>query len=491
MDSLIIEGMNEDDFRCSIEAMLREGLADDAAAKLRALLEPYAGEGNILPPRFLTVSAGEVGIAGWDELAQRIGQYDRPNHRISALGIALTHPEDAGIRPDAAGLLAPCIETNYLSDEAYPFSEADRNDLLDGYSVYGCAWDGDSAETDSTLSVEGLDDLYGAIVQLETRLLACDEPGDDEVCAGSLGACYLAVLIYQAVNANIRKHGLPRPMCVMAGCNGVYPFFDAPVISSEECVDHGLVVAAAASAAAAELDGELDDELDDGDEPAEVAAAAHDYGSLLGSAMPRAKKRPVILLDEVEAAVAIRQIAATALATPGAVEAPVEQEEYASAEAWREAEVLQDCVVWGEPVGSEDVYAEVAAPIADEPDPAEPVEAAHTVEATADWSDWPAAEEAIAAALPESAYEPSAPEPADSAFAQAGDHAEFTVPEAEPELADAPAIAELSEPEPAPAIIHRGHGLREKLVQPRKPRATFTARLMELIGWLRAALARG
>ena len=38
MDPITIDGLEEDEFRCSIEALLREGEADAAAEKLRALL---------------------------------------------------------------------------------------------------------------------------------------------------------------------------------------------------------------------------------------------------------------------------------------------------------------------------------------------------------------------------------------------------------------------------------------------------------------------
>jgi hypothetical protein len=298
VDPITIDGLDENDFRRSIENMLRHGEADSAASKLRALLEPYAGDDNILPSRFLTVSPGDVSLSGWDRLGERIRAYDRPDHQISALSIAVADPDEAGVQPAEAGKRTPYVETGYFSDDAYPFSEADRSDLLDGYSLYGCEWQGDFEETDSTLSVEGIEDLYGAVARLEAKLLASQEPCEQEIRAGSLGACYLSVLLHQAVRDTVRKSGVPRPLCVMAGSNGVYPFFDAPVVSSEECIDDGAVQ----SLPGVDLVRSDTEEADAG----ETAEGASEEGSLLSLTIRKGHKQPVIMLDPAEAEAASR-----------------------------------------------------------------------------------------------------------------------------------------------------------------------------------------
>ncbi|MCB2059648.1 MAG: hypothetical protein R3E09_17600 [Novosphingobium sp.] len=311
MDEITIDGMGEMDFRRLIEEMLRRGEADEAATKLRDLLRPFAGEGGILPARFMTVAADQISFRGWDELTERIGQYDRPELKISALSIALADPEDAGAEPGEDGRMAPCIETCYFSDSAFPFSVAARDDLLDGYSHYGCEWQGDFEKSDSTLSVEGIDDLYGAIVRLEAKLLDSEQPDPKEISAGSLGACYLAVLIHQALRDTVRKKGLPRALCVMAGRDEVYPFFDAPVMTSEEYRHDGQVEPVA--------DGPkmypIDDEESDVQEPdeQEVEADGLGYNSLLSIGVRSPKKKPVIALDpeEAQAATQLEQLAAS------------------------------------------------------------------------------------------------------------------------------------------------------------------------------------
>ena len=116
MDSITIDGMEEMEFRRSIEAMLRHGQADDAADKLRTLLANYAGEGRILPGRFLSVTAQDLRLEGWDQLGEKLGEYDRPEVPMSAISIDILDPQGVGARPDAGGLLRPVIETSYFSD---------------------------------------------------------------------------------------------------------------------------------------------------------------------------------------------------------------------------------------------------------------------------------------------------------------------------------------------------------------------------------------
>lgn len=298
MEPITIDGLEEDDFRCSIEAMLREGEADAAAAKLRALIEPHAGDGRTLPARFLSITAADFTIHGWNELDNRLGKYDRPGHWVSAVGISIVHPSEAEQLGAVAASMSPCIETSFYSDDAYPFSKSDRNDLLEGYTRQGAEWQGNFDHADITLSVTGVEDLFDAVAQLEARLLASEAPGDDEIRAGSLGACYLSVLLHQAVREKIRSEGLPRPLCVMAGCVGVYPFFDAPAVSAIECLDGGFLGMDEIVPSRTGATRENEEEAADSDDT---------YGSLLSLTGRMAKKKMVIELDEEESAAATRQ----------------------------------------------------------------------------------------------------------------------------------------------------------------------------------------
>ena len=279
MTTIVIDDLNEEDFRRSIENRLREGRASAALDKLRSLIAPYAGPGGILPERFLTVEATDLVLSGWDRLGDAVQRHDQPGRPVTALSITFGWPGDETPKPDADGKLRPHLETSYFSDNAYPFSQSGREDLLEGYSFYGCTWNGDCEAIDTTLSLESIDDLHGALASLEARLLASEEPDEESICAGSLGACLLSTLLVQAVTERISRDGLPRPLCVMAGSNSVYPYFDAPVAGMPEDTRKA-----------------ADEEPDTVD--LYNGAPAPRYSSLLMTGIPRAKKRAVLVLDE-------------------------------------------------------------------------------------------------------------------------------------------------------------------------------------------------
>ncbi|HQV02384.1 MULTISPECIES: hypothetical protein [unclassified Novosphingobium] len=284
MSTIVLDGVNEEAFRRSIESRLRQGLDRDAVERLRALLAPFAGPDKILPERFLTVHSAELILNGWDRLAEAVARHDREGWPITALSIAFGWPGEEVPVPDADGRLSPLIETAFFTDEAYPFSRSAREDLLEGYSYHGCTWSDESVATETCLRLDGIDDLHGALALLEARLLASEEPDEEEIRAGSLGACLLSALLFQAVAAQIERAGLPRPLCVLSGSNGVYPYFDAPVAGMP-----------------AELLG-----ADEEDEPALSQVPGPRYSSLLVTGIPRARKRAVLVLEESDEDKALR-----------------------------------------------------------------------------------------------------------------------------------------------------------------------------------------
>ena len=281
---ITIDGIEEHSFRRSIENMLRQGLANEAACRLRALLREHAGTGALLPARMLEITAGDIRLEGWEELAARIAEYDRPENPITALGIGIADPEDTGLRPDENGFLSPPLQTTYFSDSAYPFSEADREDLLDGYSSFGCEWQGDFEHTDQTLSVGGIADLYGAVAALENKVSQSDNPSATDIEAGAVGACYLGVLVYQALRDAILRDGLPRPMAVLLVNSDAYPFFDAPVMTCGEYLDGGEIAIVESSKVIQA------DEI----EPAPMASLE----TVIDKAQGR--KKPVLVLDPAD-----------------------------------------------------------------------------------------------------------------------------------------------------------------------------------------------
>ncbi|MFN5821441.1 MAG: hypothetical protein ACK44Y_13600, partial [Novosphingobium sp.] len=137
MSTSFADGLSEEEFRRSIEARLRENRPEEAVKRLRRLLAEDAGPGGILPSRFLSVDSSDLTLHGWEDLAVRIRAYDEPGRPITAISIAFGWPGENPPQPDENGHLRPLIEVEYFNDSPYPFSESDRDNLLEGYSYYG------------------------------------------------------------------------------------------------------------------------------------------------------------------------------------------------------------------------------------------------------------------------------------------------------------------------------------------------------------------
>ena len=308
MESITIDGQHEDAFRQSIEDMLRRGLADDAAKHLRTLLQPFTGEGAPFPARFMAVSHEDIEISGWEALDDGLKKFDRVEQPVTGICLSFGDPDGRAPVPDGAGLMSLSVETAYFSDEAFPFSESDRNDLLDGYSSFGCQWAGDCEGVDHAIAFRGVDDLYGALAGLEQRLFSSDSPDPDEIRAGTIASCYLSVLFHKALRDSFAKRRMGRPLCVLTANNGVYPSFDAPVLSCDEYLSGGEVVAIAAAAAPLPV---ADDSLAPA-RPAIDDEEAAEEASLLSIGIKRGAKKMALALAEGDDSSGMEEMIASA-----------------------------------------------------------------------------------------------------------------------------------------------------------------------------------
>lgn len=268
---VMIDGQREDDFRQSIETMLRQGDADLAAARLQPLLEPLCGEGLPLPARFATVSASDLAVTGWDAVLARIADFDAAGTVITAVGADLSAPVHFGIAPDDQGLLDPIVETNFYTDAAWAFSQCDRDALLGGYTAYGCEWQGGFEHIDDCLRVTGVADLYGAVVALEERVRGAGPASEDERSAHLLASSLFAVLFHQALRDTVPDALAARNTAVVVGSNESFPFFDAPAVAA--CADN------APPRPLRVFDAEMDDaDADPGEHDAAATASLLDIG---------------------------------------------------------------------------------------------------------------------------------------------------------------------------------------------------------------------
>ncbi|WP_395394359.1 hypothetical protein WBP07_03800 [Novosphingobium sp. BL-8A] len=223
-----IDGRTESQFRLAIEAMLREGGADEAARILKSELAWLAGDDHPLPGQFRAIAAEDLEVTGWESLIERIGELDGPGDPITAIGVDV-----CGMQAGLGATPVLAFETTYYTDQAWGFSHADRAGIGAGYQGTTNAWQGAFEDIDDTLRVAGLDDLNAVIAALETHCRS-GEATVEERQAFVVGACYLAVLIHQAVRNKAVSDGLPRPMAVLVGSNEAYPWFEAPAVTARD-----------------------------------------------------------------------------------------------------------------------------------------------------------------------------------------------------------------------------------------------------------------
>lgn len=225
---VMIDGMAEAGFRQAIESLLREGRTDEAARRLKDELVFLCGDGLPLPARFRFISVADLQVTGWKSIVERIGELDSPGDPITAIGIDI-----CGMQADFGGQPRLAFETTYYTDQSWGFSHADRSGLVAGYDGKTNAWQGSFEDLDDAFGLDGLDDLYAVVNALE-QLGWSGQATIEERRAFVVAACYLAVLVHQAVRNAVFDDGLPRPMAVLVGSNESYPWFEAPAATARD-----------------------------------------------------------------------------------------------------------------------------------------------------------------------------------------------------------------------------------------------------------------
>ncbi|TCM40054.1 hypothetical protein [Novosphingobium sp. ST904] len=226
-DAVTIDGMSENQFRTAIEAMLREGRADEAARRIKDELVFLCGEGLPLPARFRFIASQDVIVTGWDRLIRRIAELDRPGDPVTAIAMDIC-PAIAAASADPG---RPFYETAYYTDRAWPFSTAGRSRLAQAFAMPEVPWQGAFEDNDDTLGVTGLEDLHAVIAAMR-KLCTAGMATAEEQRACTVGACHLAVLTHQALRDKAMAEGLPRPMAVLVGGHGGYPAFEAAALAA-------------------------------------------------------------------------------------------------------------------------------------------------------------------------------------------------------------------------------------------------------------------
>ncbi len=216
----------------TMEALLREGDADEAALRLELAIEALEELGHPIAGLCHETPLNRVDVKGWEALHQRVQELNQNGAPITAVGIDISVHGDAVVRAD--GAIEPFLETNFYSDAAFDFTNGTRVDLIEGYSGSASAWQGCFVEIDSIVSIAGLGRLNAELRRLEAECRTGEHTDALDHDALWVGSAFLAVRVHQAMRECIIEWGLPFPMTVLVGSNESYPFFDAPVITRDE-----------------------------------------------------------------------------------------------------------------------------------------------------------------------------------------------------------------------------------------------------------------
>lgn len=213
-----LEEEGERGFCNRVANLLSAGNAAAAEAVLREELAPFEGS---LASLCKATSADQVTIDGWDDLLPILAEWEGPP--VTAITLGLTNPPDLVF--EAGQLHEPELLLGLYSDEAFPFSTACADGLLEECSQDVPAWVGKEEDVEFYCSAAGLGELNTALIGHKHRHFLRD--GRDGVEGRAPGGyveyvlgCWLrSTLFLQAVQRASRQ--LPAGCRLVAGAVGV------------------------------------------------------------------------------------------------------------------------------------------------------------------------------------------------------------------------------------------------------------------------------
>ena len=212
--------------RRTLERLMRNGFAEDAADRLEDAIGALQDLGHPIVPLCHELARHGIGIEGWERIAEGLTRLYKSDQPITALSIDLSAHGDGAMGE-------PCIETVFYTDEAFLFSEASREDINAGYDGENSVWAEAFAGSGDYISTVGLAEMHVALTQLH-QLMETDEADGADRDAWFIGSSYMAVLLHLAIRDVLMVRGLPRALAILVGSNDYFPCFDAPVVSIGE-----------------------------------------------------------------------------------------------------------------------------------------------------------------------------------------------------------------------------------------------------------------
>jgi hypothetical protein len=163
-----------------------------------------------------------VELSGWPELIDAMSLFEGEPITGMTIGIA----NDADLNFEKGVLHAPYLLLGLYTDEAFGWSAASREDILDQLGADAPRWAGCEEDIEIYLEVEGLETINTALIHHKHRFFLRD--GDpDKAPLGYveyvLASWLRALRFHQAIAAQIAEHGLPGSVPVVSGTVDLRP----------------------------------------------------------------------------------------------------------------------------------------------------------------------------------------------------------------------------------------------------------------------------
>lgn len=199
-----------------MRSLLSAGRAAEADERLAAEI---AGFDGALARLCKATAAADVALEGWDDLLPILAEWKGPP--VTAITLGLTNPPDLVFEPGRTN--QPDLLLGLYSDEAFPFSQASKADLVAECARELPAWVGAEEDVEFYCTISGLDELNTALVHCKHRHFLRDgRDGVDGRAPGGyveymLGNWFLATRFLQAAQQAIADHDLPAGCRLIAG----------------------------------------------------------------------------------------------------------------------------------------------------------------------------------------------------------------------------------------------------------------------------------
>jgi hypothetical protein len=221
------------DFEAAAAAMIRGG-----AFKATTIFFLKAMRGSPFLGPAKRVANTFVGIDGWPLAAAKIAALEAKGKSVTAIGLDLTvHNEGPN----------PALEFALYDDHAFRFS-GPLQSARDKAAKYGAPWTGRFIDTGDYFTVRNIGELYRAVAEFEARHWDLDRWSDalhdiDKAAYSELGppskidalkkaqpahlaaTWYLYFRIHHAIQRDIAKGALPKPIKVVVGQHDFGPWF--------------------------------------------------------------------------------------------------------------------------------------------------------------------------------------------------------------------------------------------------------------------------